>query len=710
MVRAMQPTHTGFAVNPHDGVRTYYEVFGGPETGAALVFLPPWSIVHSRIWKMQAPTFARWGWQVVTFDGRGNGRSDRPARGYATSDFAADARAVLEAVGIERAAFVGFSAGARWAIRLASESPERVTRLVLIGPSIAIPSPTPEERLAARTRFLGDPQQPGDPSEWVAASWRQDYPAFVDWFFHHLFPEPHSTKGIDDGICWGLETGAETLIATQTPPSEDDSGARLGEVQCPVLVLHGSHDRRSPLEVGRRVHAALPNAEMVIFEGSGHVPHVRDPVRTNLVLRDFLADELPRRPLTYWKRAQSRSTKRALFVSSPIGLGHAQRDVAIARELRALVPGLEIEWLAQDPVTRVLAANGEVIHPLSSALAGESAHIEQQMSGEHTLHVFRAWRDMDEILLSNFMLFHDVVREGNYDLWIGDEAWEVDYYLHENPELKTAAYAWLTDFVGWVPAEPDPDGRDPWLTADYNAEMIAQVERYPRVRDAAIFIGDPDDIIPDRFGEGLPYIRAWTERHYQFSGYITPFDPAALPPRTVLREKHGLAADALVAVASVGGTRVGLELLQRILQAWPIILATEPDARLIVVRGPRIDEDELPPLPGVEYRGYVHNLYELLAAADIALVQGGLSTTMELVAAGRPFLYFPLTAHCEQNRHVAWRLERYGVPPERRITYAAAQPEIIAERFRAALSAPVAYRNIQPGGARRAAERIAALL
>ena len=489
----------------------------------------PWSIVHSRIWKFQAPVLARWGWRVVTFDGRGNGRSDRPAEGYATGDFAADTRAVLDTLEIDRAALVGFSAGARWAVRLATESPDRVARIVLFGPSVAVPCVTNEERAAAIAEFLGEPSLPSDPSDWNAASWRRDYPAFVSAFIQRLYPEPHSTKAIDDGISWGLETDAETLIATQTLPVGDDSGRRLADVHCPVLILHGSDDLRMPIEFGQSVHSALPNSQFVVFKGSGHVPQVRDPVRTNLVLREFLTPELPPPRERCWKRAQSRPTKRALFVSSPIGLGHAQRDVAIARELRALVPGLEIDWLAQDPLTRVLEANGECIHPLSRELAGESAHIEAEMTGDHQLHVFRAWRNMDEILLANFMVFHDAAREGNYDLWIGDEAWEVDYYLHENPELKTAPYAWLTDFVGWVPADPDPDGRDPFLTADYNAEMIAQVERYPRVRDAAIFIGDPEDIVPDRFGEGLPVIREWTEAHYQFSGYITPFDPEALP-------------------------------------------------------------------------------------------------------------------------------------------------------------------------------------
>jgi hypothetical protein len=123
---------------------------------------------------------------------------------------------------------------------------------------------------------------------------------------------------------------------------------------------------------------------------------------------------------------------------------------------------------------------------------------------------------MDEILFSNFTVFHDLVREEPYDLWIGDEAWELDYYLHENPEQKQAAYVWLTDFVGWLPM-PDGGEREAFLTADYNAEMIEHIARYGRVRDRALFVGNPDDIVPARFGADLPAIRDWTEDHFDFA-------------------------------------------------------------------------------------------------------------------------------------------------------------------------------------------------
>jgi hypothetical protein len=218
----------------------------------------------------------------------------------------------------------------------------------------------------------------------------------------------------------------------------------------------------------------------------------------------------PRPPAARWVRGRRRR-KRALYISSPIGLGHARRDVAIARELRRLHPDLEIDWLAQHPVTKVLEGEGERVHPASAYLANESRHIESE-SAEHDLHCFQAWRRMDEILVANFMVFHDLACDEAYDIWIGDEAWELDYFLHENPELKSAAYVWLTDFVGWLPM-PDGGEHEAFLTADYNAEMIEHIARYPRLRDRAIFVGEPADVVPRSFGPGLPKIRDWVEQH-----------------------------------------------------------------------------------------------------------------------------------------------------------------------------------------------------
>jgi predicted glycosyltransferase len=411
-------------------------------------------------------------------------------------------------------------------------------------------------------------------------------------------------------------------------------------------------------------------------------------------------------PSKTWTRSLARQ-RRALYISSPIGLGHAQRDVSIAAELRKLHPDLQIDWLAQHPVTAVLEAHGETIHPLSSELANESAHITAE-SSEHDLNAFQAIRRMDEILTANFMLFYDAVEEGEYDLVIGDEAWDIDYYLHENPEIKRTAFAWMTDFVGWLPM-PGGGDREAFLTADYNAEMIEHVERFPRIRDRAIFVGEPDDIVPDDFGPGLPSIRDWTEQHYAFSGYVTGFDPTPLiDRREELRRELGFQPDEQVVIVSVGGSGVGEALLRRVVAAYPEAARRVNGLRMIVVAGPRIDPAVLNAPPGVEVLAFVPDLYRHLAACDLAVVQGGLTTTMELAAARRPFLYFPLRNHFEQNRHVRHRLERYGAG--RFMDYDQSPPEVIAEAIAAEIARPVDYRPVESDGAARAASLIGPLI
>ena len=212
-------------------------------------------------------------------------------------------------------------------------------------------------------------------------------------------------------------------------------------------------------------------------------------------------------------------------------------------------------------MTAALEARGERIHPASAYLANESTHIESE-SAEHDLHCFQAIRRMDEILLANFMVFHDLVREEQYDLWIGDEA-ELDYYLHENPEQKRAAYVWL-DFVGWLPMEDGGD-RESYVTTDYNAEMIEHIARFPRLRDRAIFVGNPDDIVPDSFGAELPLIRDWTEQNYDFAGYVIGVRPARSRGPGAL----GYRDDERVCIVAVGGSGVGGHLLRRVIDSFP---------------------------------------------------------------------------------------------------------------------------------------------
>jgi pimeloyl-ACP methyl ester carboxylesterase len=697
--RARYPDEEGYV--ERDGVRIVYEVYGEGEP--TILLLPTWSVIHSRHWKCQIPYLAR-HFRVLTFDGRGNGKSDRPAgvEQYLESQFALDALAVMDATDTEDAVVVSLSLGAQRSLILAADHPERVTAAAFICPSVSLGKPLPSRIVYSFEDVLETDEG------WAKYNrhyWLRDYRSFLEFFFSQMFREPHSTKQIEDCVGWGLETNPETLVETRLAivMGEDEVRALCQRVRCPVLVIQGTEDAITGPSRGIEL-AEATRGNLVLLESSGHAPHARDPVKVNGLLRDFAEVVTPPKPkVRQWTRALSRR-RRALYISSPIGLGHARRDVAIANELRQLVPDLEIDWLAQHPVTEALEAEGERIHPASAYLANESQHIESE-SAEHDLHAFQAIRRMDEILVANFMLFHDVVREEHYDLWIGDEAWELDYFLHENPELKTAAYVWLTDFVGWLPMG-DGGEHEAYLTADYNAEMIEHIARFPRLRDRAVFVGNPDDIVPDAFGSDLPAIRDWTEQHYDFAGYVTGFEPVG--DRERLRAELGYGPDEHVCVVTVGGSGVGGDLLRRVIAAFPEAERHVSRLRMVVVAGPRIDPASLPAHDGLEVHAYVHDLYRHLAACDLAVVQGGLTTAMELTANKRPFLYFPLRHHFEQNFHVRHRLERYGAG--RCMDFDESPPEAITDAIAEEIGREVDYRAVETDGAARAATLIAELL
>ncbi|WP_243058511.1 alpha/beta hydrolase [Nocardioides sp. SR21] len=704
--RARLPDRSGVAVR--DGVELAWASYG---TGSpTLLLMPTWSIVPSRMWKAQVPYLAR-HFRVVTFDGRGSGASGRPvgAAAYTDVEYAADTVAVMDDAGVDRAVLVSLSCGGTWSVHVAAGHPDRVEGLFSIAPACGL-----GVHDDAREEFGWSDRHP-HARGWAKYNkhyWLEgDYRDFLEFFFTTMYSEPHSTKQIEDSIAWGLDVGPRTLVDTTAGRLGCD-GATCASVEplcagvkCPVLVVHGTDDRIRGHQIGERL-AELTAGDLVLAEGGGHGLPGREPVWINHLIRDFAERFAPTTP-----RGRTRSLarpKRALYISSPIGLGHARRDVAVAGALRELHPDLQVDWLAQDPVTRVLAHHGERIHPASAHLASESGHIEAEC-GEHDLHAFQAIRRMDEILVNNFMVLDELLETEPYDLVIGDEAWDVDYFLHENPRLKRSAYAWLTDFVGWLPM-PDGGAEEAALTADLNAEMIEHRARYRRLRDHSIFVGNPDDVVPDSFGPGLPSIRSWTEENFDFVGYVTGFEPSVLGDPAELRERFGWRSDERVCVVSVGGSGVGTPLLRRVLDAVPLARRLDPGLRFEIVAGPRIDPRSLPRRQGARVHGFLPDLTSRLAACDIAVVQGGLTTCMELATLRKPFLYLPLRHHFEQSFHVRRRLERYGAGTC--LDYDVARdPEALASAILRELGRDTtAYRPVETGGAQRAARLLAELV
>ena len=678
---SISPVRDGFV--ERGGVRSWYAQFG--ESGPWLAFPPIYQIGNTHLLKGVVPWLAQ-HYRIVVMDLRGNGRSDRPQSRdqYSFEHYFADFVAVLDKLEIERTALVAVSATTMIALRLTAEQPGRISHLVVAG---GYP-----ERLMADPATANSTQQ-------VVERMRGDWPAYIDEFFGIVFNEPHSTKQYEDAVLHGGgATDGNTVAMGMTGWIGADVREQARTVQCPTLVIHGDNDMRVPYAKGEQIARLVPGARLVTVGGGGHLMCARDPVAFARMVSDFVG---PGPAHTTWVRGMARK-RRALFISSAIGLGHVQRDLAIAREMRALHPDLEIDWFTVHPASTYLEREGERLHPITARLANESRHFEAQ-AGEHDLHAFFALRTMDEVMARNFLVFAELLEQEHYDIVIGDESWEVDFHYHENPELKRQPFVFLTDFVGCLPME-EGNEREAYLCADRNADEIEHIARYPWIRDRSIFVGNPEDVTELPFGPGMPQIRDWTRRNFSFSGYALPFDPAALADTDALRARHGYRKDDKLVIAAVGGTAVGAPLLRHIADAFPLMKRQVPELRMILVAGPRVPPGSLPEHAGLEVLPYVHNLFEHLACTDLALVQGGLSTCMELVATRRRFLSFPLEHHFEQCIHVTHRLHNYCA--DCAVHFRGLTIEGLAERALKAMHAPVAYKPVEIDGAARAARQI----
>jgi len=295
-MRAVEPDLSGIATSP-DGVRIAYEVVGTGDP--TIVLLPSTPIVHSRQWKGQVPYLSR-HYRVVTFDGRGNGGSDRPAEpaDYADERLVDDIEAVMDATGTRMAVLVGLCFDGVWrAILLAAAKPERILGIVAFAPGVPLLSPPHPWRV----EWSFEDELPTD-AGWAKVNrhyFRRDYPGFAQFFFEQLATEPHSTKPIEDAVEWAVEGSVEAMIAD----AGVDYGFELASiettcraVQCPMVLVHGTDDRCQPLTRSKRL-AELTGAPLVVVEGANHMIPGRHPVLANLLINDFvrsLPGETPR--------------------------------------------------------------------------------------------------------------------------------------------------------------------------------------------------------------------------------------------------------------------------------------------------------------------------------------------------------------------------------------------------------------------------------
>jgi hypothetical protein len=333
-----------------------------------------------------------------------------------------------------------------------------------------------------------------------------------------------------------------------------------------------------------------------------------------------------------------------------------------------------------------------------------SAIAEAQTSGgrlsliQYALRLRRTWG-------RNFDVVDDIVSNGGYDLLIGDETYEISLGYRKHPDRKKCPFVMIYDFVGF-----DAMSKHPLEQAGvylWNRVWAGKGSGERSFIDLGLFIGEEADVPDESFGPFLPNRREWARRRCEFVGYVLDFDPARYAERVALRRELGYGPSPFV-IGAVGGTSIGRELLELCASVYPGLRDATPGLQMVLVCGPRLDPREVRAPEGVEVKGYVPDLSKHLAACDLAIVQGGGTVTLELTALRRPFLFFPIEGHCEQEVHVAGRLARHGAGV--RMRQSATTPDALAEEILRSMSRPAEWPNIPVNGALTAAKAISRLL
>jgi UDP-N-acetylglucosamine:LPS N-acetylglucosamine transferase len=221
-----------------------------------------------------------------------------------------------------------------------------------------------------------------------------------------------------------------------------------------------------------------------------------------------------------------------------------------------------------------------------------------------------------------------------------------------------------------------------------------------------LFVGEPEDVPDISFGFGLPNRREFAKATYTFTGYIFPFDVDAYKNKEEVKSKLGYGTEPLV-ICSIGGTSIGKEMLELCGEAYTIVKKSIPELHMVIVTGPRLSPESLKLPAGIEVKGFVPRLYEHFAASDLAIVQGGATSTLELTALRIPFIYFPIEGHCEQA-NVARMLDQHGAGI--RLNLSKTTSELLAGKMIGLIGTKVTYPEINTSGAQIAANKIVELL
>ncbi|HUU04703.1 MAG TPA: glycosyltransferase [Patescibacteria group bacterium] len=396
--------------------------------------------------------------------------------------------------------------------------------------------------------------------------------------------------------------------------------------------------------------------------------------------------------------------KRILFISGSLGLGHISRDLAIAKELRKCRADTDIRWLAAEPARSVIEQAGERVVDEIDLYRNDSAQAEAAAKGtrlnllKYAYKALLAW-------LHNADVVKQIIERENYDLIIGDETYEIVVAIILKRLKLKIPFLMLYDFLGLDAMSENP--LEKIGAFFWNRIWSLDYKIFARGKNLALFLGELEDIPDNRFGFLLPKRREYARKHYHFVGYILPFAAGDLADKARLRKELGY-GDAPLVICSIGGTSIGKNLLELCGKAYSIAKQQIANLHMVLVCGPRLPAESLTVPPEVEVKQFVPDLYRHFAACDLAVVQAGGTTTLELTALQRPFIYFPIEGHSEQEIVVAGRLRRHKAG--KAMSYAAGTPDSLAAAIVTNINGHVEYKDIPFNGACRVVQFINTLI
>lgn len=396
--------------------------------------------------------------------------------------------------------------------------------------------------------------------------------------------------------------------------------------------------------------------------------------------------------------------QKILYISGCIGLGHVTRDLSIVRELRRINENVDIVWLAEPPAYEYLKEMKENVLPDMKGVSTGANELCDAHATDYKLNLYPWWMAWYKTFPERAKIQNEVAAREKVDLVVGDETYDlfIDYLRH--PKDKSAPFLLMLDFLGGHLHDGLPKNHLAlWMYNRWNYQHLKRAFG----KEGTIFIGDAEDVVDESLGLLLPNRRDAVKKYATSVGYSLTFDPNKLESKEDMRKLLGYGPEPVV-IVTVGGTAACAPLLRKAAEAFPIMKKAVPNLKMVIVTGPRIPVDYVKPSDGMEVGGMVPNLYRHLAAADLVISAGGGTTTLELQALNKPFLYLPLEDHFEQQTDVAYHLvrDKVGIP----MVYSKTTPEQLAAKAVENLGKEVHYPKPPLGGDEKTAAHIDALL